>query len=466
MIVYLLFVLALLVLAYWIALQIFSRQDPEPSFSNLLAASASPSLPADFLLGTATSAHQVEGNNLHNDWSDFEKEGKVARGEQSGLACDAWNRFDQDLARMKELGADSYRFSLEWSRLEATEGTHDEAAWDHYAEQLQKLREAGITPMVTLLHFTLPRWISARGGVTAPDFPDKFGAFAAEAARRLFAMVDLWTTINEPNVQMFMGYVSGEWPPEKKSPEEAARAFVGLLKAHAAAARAIRHVSPEAQIGVAMNLVSFAPSRRAWLPDWLAARFAATTYNWAFYDAIQSGRIRLRVPGQAPLDEPCEDLLGSVDFLGINYYTRNIVRYAPTKPGGVQLKPGSREQSDLGWEIYPEGLLKLIRHAWRRYQLPIYITENGLADASGEKRGPFLRAHLYAIHRAIEEGAKVLGYFHWSLLDNFEWHHGYTPRFGLYRMDYATQSRTATPAVEVFRQLSHKRGEPDTPAGE
>lgn len=451
---YLGFGVALLGLIYWVALQLFSRADPEPSFSNLLAASATPALPEDFLLGAATSAHQTEGGNERNDWARFEAEGRVVRGEQSGRACASWERVDEDVRLLRQLGANTYRLSLEWSRLEPSPGVFDEAAWEHYGDLLTKLREAGITPMVTLLHVSLPGWMAERGGLAAPDFAERFGLFAAEAGRRYWAMVDLWCTINEPNVQLFMGYVSGEWPPEKKSPGELVVAFAGLLRGHAAAARAIRQISPEAQIGVAMNLISFAPERRAWLPDWLAARFAATAYNWAFYDAIQSGRIRLRVPGMSPVDEPCEDLLGSVDFLGVNYYRRNLVRYSPISPGGVQIKSGAREKSDLGWEIYPEGLLKLLRHAWSRYRLPIYVTENGIADASGERRGPFLRAHLYAVARAIEEGAQVLGYYHWSLLDTFEWHHGFAPRFGLFRVDRDTLERTATPAVETFQQLT------------
>jgi beta-glucosidase len=442
-----------------------SRESPKvPPFTAAeLAAPVGPALPEGFLWGTATSSHQIEGGNDKNDWSAFEAQpGRIAHGDRSGLADDHWNRVAGDVALMKALGANAYRFSLEWSRLEPTEGAWDDAAWAHYEGELRLLAEAGVTPMVTLLHFTLPLWIAARGGAAAPDFAERFGRFAAEAARRLGPAVTLWCTVNEPNVQMFNGYVEGSFAPGVKSLEGASKAFRGLVRGHAAAAAALRAGVPGARIGAAVNLRVFDPERRWWAPDWIAARLSADAFNWAFYDAIVTGRIRLRAPGFPALDEPLPTLQGSADWFGINYYSRDMVRFSPGEPGMVAHHPGPGRRTDLGWEIYPEGLHRLLRAAWARYRLPIYVTENGLADASGAERPDFLRAHVQALARAAREGVPVLGYFHWSLLDNFEWAEGFGPRFGLYRVDYGTMARTPAPGAEVFAALARETAAPVT----
>jgi beta-glucosidase len=411
-------------------------------------------VPKGFLLGTATAAHQIEGGNTNNDWAAFEAEpGRIKNNEKSGKACDSWNLVDEDIRLMKELGANSYRFSIEWSRLEPTEGTLDEAAWAHYAEQIKKLKAQNITPMVTLLHFSLPQWLAKRGGLTAEDFPEKFGKFAAEAAKRYGPEVDLWCTLNEPNVMMYQGYVIGVFPPGKKSNEEATQAFEGLLRAHLTGSQALRQSDPGATIGVAMNMIAFQPQQRWNLIDWISANIAARSFDWAFYDSIMAGRIKFSAPGFPSLDKELTDLKGSVDFIGVNYYRRDLVHFSPSAPGMVETKGGPNPHSDLDWEIYPEGLYDLLKAAHTRYQLPIYVTENGIAD-SGEKRPGYLRSHMYAIVKAIQEGVPVKGYYHWSLLDNFEWAEGFTPRFGLYQMNYNTLARTPSPAVATFQQIA------------
>jgi len=437
--------------AYW------SAESPTFEFSARELARTPPAWPRGFLWGTATAAHQVEGGN-HNDWSRFEEEpGRIAQGERSGLAVDHWNRMAEDVALMTALKANAYRFSIEWSRVEPEEGRWDEAAWGRYGELLRLLSEARITPMVTLLHFSLPTWMADRGGIAAPDFGDRFAHFAGEAARRFGAEVELWCVLNEPNVQMYLGYVTGTWPPGKKSPAEAVQAAAGLLRAHAKGAKALRAASSRAKVGVAMNLAEFQPASRWSLPDWLAARGAATSFDWAFYDSIGAGRVRFDSPGFPRVDEALADLAGSADWFGANYYTRNLVHFSPAEPGMVALRTGTREQSDLHQEIYPEGLLTLLRTASKRYSLPIYVTENGIADSKGDKRGPYIRSHIHAVSRAIAEGIPVRGYFYWSLMDNFEWAEGFAPRFGLYGVDYTTLARTAAPGSEAFRDLAPAR---------
>ncbi len=246
-----------------------------------LARPAAP-LPKGFLWGTATSSHQLEGGNT-NDWTRFEAQpGAIERGETSAVSADHWNRMAEDVALMKAIRANAYRFSIEWSRLEPQEGAWNEEAWARYGDLVRQLHEAGITPAATLLHFALPLWMADRGGVAAPDFPERFGRFAAEAGRRLGPGVDLWITLNEPNVQMYMGYVIGAWPPQKKSPAEALRAFAGLLRGHAAAAAALRAADPGAKIGMANNLMLLEPRSRLMLGDWLAAGFVDQFWNWSF----------------------------------------------------------------------------------------------------------------------------------------------------------------------------------------
>jgi beta-glucosidase len=441
--------------AVWLlACGYFSLADGRVRFSAADLARPRPAWPSGFLWGTATAAHQVEGGN-HNDWSRFEEqEGRIAHGDKSGKAVDHWNRMGEDVALMKDLRANAYRFSIEWSRVEPIEGAWDDLAFARYRQLLGLLREAHITPMATLLHFTLPQWLADRGGVRAIDFPLRFALFASEAARRLGPEIDLWCTINEPNVQMYLGYVEGTWPPGHKSPVEAAEAFAGLLRAHALGAQAIRRHDPGSQVGVAQNLILFEPASRLSVPDWLAAREAAEAFDWAFYDSIQAGRIRLHAPGFPRLDEPLPELSGSADYFGANYYRRDLIRFSPSALGMVQILPGPGTRNDLGWEIYPEGLLRLLRQSFGRYRLPIYVTENGIADARGDSRSSYLRSHAYALTRALAEGIPVKGYFHWTLMDNFEWALGFAPRFGLYRVDPSDGARVPTPAAGTFAELS------------
>ena len=424
------------------------------------------SFPPEFLWGTATAAHQIEGGNDNNDWWQFEQQpGRIARGDRSGRAVDGWNRMDEDIGLMERLGANAYRFSIEWSRLEPREGEWADAAWSHYQDEVRRLLSVGIQPMVTLHHFTFPLWL--RGGALDPSFPERFGRFAREAARRL-PEVTLWCTINEPNVLLFSGFVDGTWPPAVKDTAKASATFAALLRAHASASAGVRAAIPQARIGVAMHLRAFDALRPWFLPDWMAASSAASAFNWAFYDSIISGRIRFAPFGFPRLDEAAPDLRGSADWFGLNYYTRDLVGFSPGKPGGVRLAVGPGPTNALGWEIYPEGLLQLLRAAHARYRLPLYVTENGVDDRVGTLRPLFILGHIHAVTRATAEGIPVLGYFHWSLMDNFEWADGFAPRFGLYRVDYPSLERSPAPGAETFTALADevRHGSTQSSAGQ
>ncbi len=447
-----------LAVAWLAAVAWLSFRHPRVEFAAADLARPAAPLPAGFLWGTATAAHQVEGGNT-NDWTRFETQAAtIERGETSAVGADGWNRMTDDIALMKKIRANAYRFSIEWSRLEPTEGTWNEAAWERYAAFAQALRAGGVTPMVTLLHFTLPQWMADRGGATAPDFADRFSRFAAEAGKRLGPDVDLWVTLNEPNVQMYMGYVAGGWPPQRKSPADAVKAYLGLLRAHAAASKALHAADPGGRVGVANNLMLLEPRSRLVLTDWLGASFLDQFWNWAFADAIRDGRARLRLPG-ASVDEAMPELGGTTDYFGLNYYFRYLVRLAPGTAEALRLTPGPGLVSEIGGkdpmgDSPPEALYLLMREAWKRYGQPIYITEGGIADEKGTMRGTLLRGQRLAIDRALADGIAVKGYLHWTLLDNFEWEKGYRPRFGLYHVDRQTLERTPAGGSEVFAELA------------
>lgn len=449
--------------------------EPRPAFTRA-AIDAAPILahaPAGFLLGAATSAHQIEGG-LDNDWTEWERgafpDGRphIVDGSVSGRAADSWNLWEEDVRALRHLGANAYRVGIEWARLEPTEGAWDEAAAARYRELLGALRASGIEPMVTLYHFTLPRWVSSRGGWAGWDgAPAALERFAERAGAAFGDLVDTWCTMNEPNVLAVKGYVQGQWPPGEQDQKRMAAAFRGLLRAHGLAAAALRRTDgidadgdgAATWIGLAHHVAAF--EQASWSPlDGVITGLTDAFFNDAVVTALRTGRIRVSVPGAVELDEPFAPLLGSIDWLGINYYTRHHVRADLSDPSlSRQFVPEGRARNDLGWEIHPEGLYRfLLRYS--RQGWPLIVTENGIADASGAERPRFLRAHLYAVDRARVDGADVRGYFHWSLVDNFEWAEGYTAPFGLFRVDFSDPERVRRPteAVEVFREAARALG--------
>lgn len=425
-------------------------------------------LPKGFLMGTATAAHQIEGG-LDNDWTDWEAGSfpdgtpHIKHGDRSGLADDSWNRFDEDLALMQQLGSKSYRFSVEWSRLEPSRGAWEGTVAARYKEWAHKLRAAGIEPMVTLFHFTLPKWVAAQGGFENRQTMDDFAAFAERVATVLGDEVDLWCTINEPNAYVVQAYLEGSAPPGKKDDTATqTQVLANLLEAHGLAAARLRATDAvdadgdghATLISVAHHVRIFQPASNGLLDTYIAG-VTDDYFNESTPRALVTGHILLDIPGTITIDKHIDGLAGSVDYLGINYYSRYIVR---ADLGSAALsqqyyKPG-RPVTDLGWEIFPDGMyLSLMRFA--AWGVPLYVTENGLADAKGEARVKFLEQHVAGVERAVADGADVRAYLHWSLLDNFEWADGFEPRFGLFAVDYEHgRARSATPAVETFRAIA------------
>ena len=405
--------------------------------------------PKDFLWGAATSAHQVEGNN-HNDWSEWEKENvpRLAREAESvfshvpgwkerfgaeaadpqnyisGAAADHYHRYEQDFDIAKSLGHNAHRFSIEWSRIEPEEGKFDEKAVEHYRAVLLALRERGIEPFVTLWHWTLPLWLAKQGGILAPDFVSCFERYSRLIAKRLEDLVTFWITLNEPTSVIGSSYIAGIWPPQKKSLFAAYRVFHTLADAHKRAYHSIHEIDPQAQVSFANVFQSFVPYRKKSFIDSLSVRVARFFTNGYMLRLTR----------------------GHHDFLTVQYYFHTRLKLI-NRTHNVD-----HPESDLGWEIYPEGLYHILK--WlKNFDLPIYITENGLADAQDIRRDAFIRNHLKWVHKAIEEGADVRGYLHWSLLDNFEWDKGFWPRFGLVAVDYTTQKRTIRPSAIVYAKI-------------
>jgi beta-glucosidase len=374
-------------------------------------------LPTEFLIGCATSSHQIEGGQ-RNDWTRWEDAGKTR--DRSGAACDSWNRWREDLRCLKELGANAYRFSVEWSRLEPEEGAWDVAAAARYREMLQEMRAAGLRTMMTLFHFTLPLWVADRGGVEWAGGEEAFARFASRVAREV-GEPDLWCTINEPNVYAYHGYLKAIFPPGVTSFARTVKVMRGLNRWHARAAAALREAGSKAPVGIAHHMRAMDPLRR-WNPmDYLAMGVSDRLFNG--------------IP---------EGTFAQSDYIGLNYYSRDFIAT------GRVLTAKDGEKNDLGWEVYPEGLYRCLKRL-ARFGKPIYVTENGICDAAGEKRARFIREHVLQLERARYEHVDVRGYFHWSLLDNFEWAEGYAPRFGLYSID-----RRPAPGVDAFREAARR----------
>jgi beta-glucosidase len=438
-----------------------------------------------FFLGVASSAYQTEGGN-HNDWSGWEgqrfPDGRphVADGATAARATDAWNGWRADVAAVQELGANMYRLGVEWSRLEPTEGAWDAEAAAHYREIFRALRTASpqpVTPMVNLWHFTLPRWVAARGGWEWAGAPQAFAAFAGRVAEAFGGDVDWWCTLNEPNVYAAKAYLAAEWPPEVADAKRAARVLAALLRAHGLAAAEIRRhdrIDADAdgaatRIGLAHSVRLFDPASRNPL-DTVVADAADGFFNGAVPDAVATGEIRVRIAGSVDLREPAPELRGSFDFLGLNYYTRDLVsgRLLGVLGRGrpfVTVPHPTHPRTDMDQEIYPEGFYRALKR-FAGYGWPILVTENGMADHAESRRAEVLRRHIFALDQARAEGVNVIGYLYWSLTDNFEWAHGYRGRYGLFTIDFdgdPTLARRATPAVETFRDLASALGLRPTP---
>lgn len=409
--------------------------------------------PPRFLWGTATSAHQVEGNNTNNNWWDWEQQpGRIIHGHKSGLACDWWNgRWREDFDRAAERGQNAHRLSVEWSRIQPAPDRWDEDALDRYREMMRGLQERGMTPMVTLHHFTDPLWVAEMGGWENEAIVGLFETFVIKVVEALREYVTLWITINEPNILAIFGFLAGIFPPGKKSIRVAGKTMSNMVKAHAAAYHAIHTHQPAAQVGVAHHYHHTRPAK-AWFPlDRWAAGLQGRTFNDAFPGALAYGVLslpltRVRIP----------EAKGTQDFLGVNYYMSDYVAFNLFRPKQLfthRFFAPDADLSDTGWIANePLGMFAALRWG-RQFNLPIIVTENGVEDADDHLRPRYLLQHLHQVWRAVNFNYPVKAYFQWTLIDNFEWERGWTQRFGLWGLDINTQIRRKRPSVDLYAEI-------------
>jgi beta-glucosidase len=414
----------------------------------------------DFLWGSATSSHQVEGYCTNNNWYRFEsavnEQGKprILNGQKAGIASDHWNRYKEDIQLMKALSLNAYRFSVEWSKIEPRQGETDENALAHYEQVVAELLANGIEPMITLHHFTDPIWFEEQGAFLTENSPEIFADFVEKVVRRLGSRVKLWCTINEPSVYAMQGYLKARFPPAVKAPQQVGIVFRNLLRAHTAAYQRIKKLEPQAQVGPVVALLLYDPHNNWNLLDVMTARAYNRSLNESHLSYLVNGIFNFSIPGAKRVSYD-GGIRGAFDFVGLNYYTRFFQKFTLSgeEPVAEITRVPPEKLTDMRWEIYPEGLYRALEMITRFTSKPIYITENGVADDSDTRRARFIEDHLLVLNKVIADGMNVKGYFYWSLLDNFEWAFGFEKRFGLYHVDYATQKRTLREGSRKYPEI-------------
>lgn len=396
--------------------------------------------PKGFLWGVSTSAHQIEGGNT-NDWSvwessrerlsDLKARGKNINEYISGLAANSWNLYEQDFDLIQDLGCGAYRLGVEWSRLEPAEGKFNLEARDHYIKMFKSLKARNIKVVLTLWHWTNPVWLEEKGGWRNRDVVRYFSRFTEFCTKEFGEYVDFWVVLNEPLMIVGHGYLDGKFPPNHKGDIiNSLRLVRNYLAVQKSAYRIIHKHLSDAQVGLAMTTGYFDQLHPGNLLEKLMVITADYFRNFWMLNRLQ----------------------GYFDYIGVNYYHHDRLTWRPPFKKNENLKT-----TDFGWEIFPEGIYHVLKN-YAKYQKPLYITENGIADQKDSQRADFIKGHLSYILQAINEGADVRGYFHWSLLDNFEWADGYAMKFGLYQVDRTTFERIARPSATVYGEICRQNG--------
>ena len=413
--------------------------------------------PRGFLWGTATAAHQVEGNNTNNQWWKWEQEGHTEG--LSGLACDWWGgRWREDFDRAAEGGQNAHRFSVEWSRIQPTPDKWDEEALEKYRAMLRGLRERGMSALVTLHHFTDPLWVWEKGAWENDEIVKLFEKFVRKTVDALKEYNTLWVTINEPNVYALSAYANGTFPPGAFDIKRAIQVEANMLRAHAVAYHAIHEIQPEARVGYALHFRPMNPKTK-WSPlDILMRNIRYEGINMAFPSAISTGVMK------SPLGKMAiPEAQGTQDYLGINYYTVDRISFNVANRKELFTHSDFPEDADYSDNRFlanmPEGLYDTLKWAVKTYpNLPIIITENGTEDADDHMRPRYIAQHIHQVWRAVNFNWPIRGYFHWSLVDNFEWERGWTQRFGLWGLDTETQRRIKRPSVDLYAEICKENG--------
>lgn len=445
---------------------------------------ASVTFPSSFLWGTATAAFQIEKGDTATDWNAWVNltPSKIKNGDKpDNGGPDALNHVDDDIALMQQMGVNSYRFSIEWARLFPTADTTtpDPTALAAYDSEMQKLVAAHITPMVTLQHFAIPTWLSdvtqpnSPQGWERPETSEAFGKFCSWAGVHYGAQVDWWVTINEPLVTAIIGYVQGGSPPGSiLATDRALNAIKAMARAHAKCFDAL-HIADKvdadgdgknAMVSVAAHLRTFHPLDPSDQDDVAASEHVHYLWNQWFLNATILGNWDDDLDGNytGPSDQKGDPtLIGRMDYVGVNYYSDTLIG---AHSGGIIIPvvnasvvqdhlPTDRPKTDVVWDIYPEGLRTILEQDVAPYKLPVVITENGIADHADVNRARFLAEHLYQLGWSMQDGVDVRGYFHWSLMDNFEWQNGFCPNFGFASVDHTSGARTLRASGSEYKKI-------------
>ncbi len=372
--------------------------------------------PDGFLWGTATAAHQIEGGNSNNDWWAMEHDPAALCAEVSGDACDSFHRYPEDVAMVAGLGFGSYRFSLEWSRIEPEDGEFSRSALDHYRRMIGTCLDQGIVPVVTYHHFTHPRWLAARGTWEWDEAPGRFARFCERATDHFGDLIQMACTINEPNIVATMGWELGIFPPRVSDVSRRDVVNAALSSAHHKASEAIKGSKGEFPVGLTLSMADFQAEPGA-------------------EEALEAIR--------RPAEDVFLEAVGGDDFFGVQTYTR--MRVGPK--GYLRSEPGV-PLTQMGYEVWPEALEGTIRRAWEKTGgIPLYVTENGIGTSDDAQRIDYITRALGGVQACLEDGIDVRGYFAWSLMDNFEWVLGYGPTFGMVAVDRETFERTPKPSA-------------------
>lgn len=418
---------------------------------------ATHTFPHNFKWGTATAAFQVEGQPGPSDWAAWSKVPANIRGQGSAeVACDWWNgRWQQDFDLAAQSGQNTHRLSLDWSRIEPRPAVWDEDALDYYRQMVQGLRARGMAPMITLHHFISPEWFSAKGGWQNPQSVLWFQRYVRKVVTALKGGVDLWCTLNEINIYAYQSYLEGLWPPQQKSLGAFFEVTRNMLLAHAAAYRTIHELQPEAQVGLAHHVRLVDAAKAGSAPDQWVANFQQRLFNQLIPQALTTGQLAFPA-GQGFRSQALPELKGTLDFLGVNYYSRTRSAFDISKPltlfGRIFHTPGAEVDNMELNEFYPEGLYRVIKWA-QHFKLPLYITENGWGDVDENRRVRALILHLKHMWQAINFNWPVYGYYYWTLVDNFEWERGWAQPFGLYALDQTSQTRTPRPVANLYAEV-------------
>ncbi|MFH1744903.1 MAG: glycoside hydrolase family 1 protein [bacterium] len=390
--------------------------------------------PKNFLWGTSTSAYQVEGG-IENDWSEWEKSAdRINKLKKRGLnsddficgqACDSYHRYEEDFDLSVELNNNAIRFGLEWARINPREGEWDKKEIEHYIKVLKSAKARNLKVVATIWHWTNPIWFSEKGGWTNRKNIKHFLEYVKVVVENFGEYIDYWITLNEPMIHISNGYLTGKFPPNKKNLFSVRKVFNNLVETHNESYKIIHTKIPNAQVSIT-NLTNYFEPALKYHPQ-------ERMYS-AIFDYFWNQRFLKKI-------------IKHVDYIGVDYYFHDrIIWKAPF------VKNKNEITTDMGWEIYPQGIYHVLKKL-SKYNKPIIIMENGLADAEDKYRADFIKDHLKYVYQAIQEGADVRGYFYWSLLDNFEWASGFEPKFGLYKVNRETMERTARASAQVYAEI-------------